>query len=96
MAIELNDDDSKDGSENNDDKDGKKKKKKNKKDKKEEEKVPFRRVFGLNKPEWHYIVIGCVFSLISGAVQPIFSIILSKAVGVCKKAVFSFYFKMNL
>lgn len=60
----------------------KKKKKKEKKEKKEEEKIPLGRVFGLNKPEIHYIVIGCVFSLISGAVQPAFSILLAKAVGV--------------
>lgn len=60
------------------------KKSKNKKEKKNDvENVPFGRVFSLNKPEWHLIAIGCIFSLISGAVQPAFSIILAKAVGVC-------------
>lgn len=80
MTIDLRDEkDAKNVDE--DETDGKKKKKKkNKKEK--EEKVPFGRVFGLNKPEWHYIAIGCVFALISGAVQPAFSIILAKAVGV--------------
>lgn len=60
------------------------KKSRNKKEKKNDiESVPFGRVFSLNKPEWHLIAIGCIFSLISGAVQPAFSIILAKAVGVC-------------
>lgn len=36
----------------------------------------------MNKPEWYIIVIGCIASIISGAVQPAFSIILSKAVAV--------------
>lgn len=75
MALELNESDPKDVDE-------KESKKKKKKKKKEEEKVPLGRVFALNKPEWHYIAIGCVFSLLSGAVQPAFSIILAKAVGV--------------
>lgn len=59
------------------------KKKKKKKKKEKEEKIPMARVFGLNKPEWHFILIGCIFAIISGAVQPAFSIILAKAVGVC-------------
>ena len=36
----------------------------------------------LNKPEWHFIIIGCIASVISGAVQPAFSIIFSKATAV--------------
>jgi hypothetical protein len=76
---------------------GKKKKKKwGKKDKDDKEKekeksVPMSRVFALNKPEWHYILIGCFFAIVSGAVQPAFSIILSKAVGVSV-----IYLKLNI
>ena len=40
------------------------------------------RLFGMNKPEWYFIVIGSFGSIISGAVQPAFSIVLSKAVAV--------------
>lgn len=82
LEIELKDNDTA-----VDEKGKKKKKKWGKKDKEEKEKekeksVPMGRVFGLNKPEWHYIFIGCFFAIVSGAVQPAFSIILSKAVGV--------------
>nr|QUF59436.1 ATP-binding cassette transporter Abcb1-3 [Brachionus angularis] len=45
----------------------------------------FKKVMSLNKPEWYIIVIGCIASLISGGVQPTFSIILSKAVGAFLK-----------
>lgn len=74
--------------EENSEKDGKKgkknkKDKKDKKDKKKKEKKPdMKRVFMMNSPEWFYIVGGCIASILSGAVQPAFSIILSKAVGV--------------
>ena len=40
------------------------------------------KVLALNKPEWYFIVIGCIASLISGAVQPAFSIVFSKAIYV--------------
>ena len=33
------------------------------------------RVLALNKPEWYYIVIGCLGGIVSGAANPVFSII---------------------
>lgn len=35
------------------------------------------RVLGLNKPEWFYILIGCLAGVVSGAANPAFSIIFS-------------------
>lgn len=65
---------------------------KKKKEKKEKEDIPFGRVFMLNKPEWYFILLGCLFSIISGAVQPAFSVILAQATGVCllHLSIFSF------
>ena len=40
------------------------------------------KVFMLNKPEWIYIFFGCLASLVQGAIQPAFGIILSKAINV--------------
>jgi hypothetical protein len=54
-------------------------KKKNKKEK--EKAVPFSRVIALNQPEYKYIFLGCVFAVISGAVNPALSIVLSKSIG---------------
>nr|QUF59434.1 ATP-binding cassette transporter Abcb1-1 [Brachionus angularis] len=53
-----------------------KKKKEKKKD------VSFFKVLALNKPEWYFIIIGCVASIITGAIQPAFSIVFSKAIGI--------------
>lgn len=36
----------------------------------------------MNKPEWHYIFIGCISCIISGAVQPAFSIVFSRVIAV--------------
>ena len=55
-------------------------KKKNKKEK--EKAVPFSKVIALNKPEYHYIILGCIFAVISGAVNPALSIVFSKSIGV--------------
>ncbi|XP_033762473.1 LOW QUALITY PROTEIN: ATP-dependent translocase ABCB1-like [Pecten maximus] len=43
--------------------------------KKEENKGSFRRIMRLNAPEWHFILIGCIGSIMFGAVQPAFAII---------------------
>nr|AEQ19307.1 p-glycoprotein [Brachionus orientalis]AEQ19309.1 p-glycoprotein [Brachionus orientalis] len=52
-----------------------------KEEKKEKKKdVSMFQVLKLNGPEWYFIVIGCLASLISGAVQPAFSIVFSKAI----------------
>ena len=65
------------------DENGKKIKIKKKKAKVEKEKsVPMSRVFLMNKPEWLYIFIGCVFAVITGGMQPVSSVLLSKLVGV--------------
>ena len=40
------------------------------------------RVYSLNRPEWHFIVIGCLGSLAAGALQPAWSIVFSKVIGV--------------
>lgn len=36
----------------------------------------------MNRPEWSYIIIGCIASVIAGGIQPGFGIVLSKAVAV--------------
>jgi len=41
-----------------------------------------RKVFALNKPEWFYILIGCLASIINGGLQPAFGIVLSKSIAV--------------
>lgn len=40
------------------------------------------KVLKLNAPEWYFILIGCLASIISGAVQPAFSIVFSKAIAI--------------
>ena len=36
----------------------------------------------LNKPEWWIILIGCICSIISGAIQPAFAIVFSRVINV--------------
>ncbi|XP_067305159.1 ATP-dependent translocase ABCB1 [Pseudorasbora parva] len=63
----------------------KKKSKKSKKDKKEEEKVPeipFTKILALNKPEWPYLLVGILASIVGGAVYPCVAILFSKIIGV--------------
>jgi hypothetical protein len=36
----------------------------------------------MNRPEWGYILIGCIASVIAGGIQPAFGVVLAKAVGV--------------
>ncbi|XP_048881323.1 ATP-dependent translocase ABCB1 isoform X10 [Brienomyrus brachyistius] len=55
------------------------------KENKEEEKlpeVPFKRVLALNKPEWPYLLIGVLASLVGGAVYPCLAIVFAKIIGV--------------
>ncbi|XP_073702575.1 ATP-dependent translocase ABCB1 [Garra rufa] len=66
-----------------------KKSKKSKKDKKEKEKVeeiPFTKILALNKPEWPYLLVGTVASLVGGAVYPCVAILFSKIIGVFAEA----------
>ncbi|XP_060076812.1 ATP-dependent translocase ABCB1-like [Ylistrum balloti] len=46
-------------------------------DKKKEKEIKgsFRRIMRMNAPEWYYILIGCIGSIMFGAVQPAFAII---------------------
>ncbi|XP_077065305.1 ATP-dependent translocase ABCB1 [Siphateles boraxobius] len=62
-----------------------KKSKKSKKDKKEMEKVPeipFTKILALNKPEWPYLLVGILASLVGGAVYPCVAILFAKIIGV--------------
>ncbi|XP_052474921.1 ATP-dependent translocase ABCB1-like isoform X2 [Carassius gibelio] len=65
-----------------------KKSKKSKKDKKvcaEKENVseiPFTKILALNKPEWPYLMVGTLASLVGGAVFPCVAILFAKIVGV--------------
>ena len=36
----------------------------------------------MNKPEWIFIAIGCLASIVSGGVQPAFAIVFSKVIAV--------------
>ncbi|KAG1939964.1 ATP-dependent translocase ABCB1 [Pimephales promelas] len=63
----------------------KKKSKKSKKDKKETENVPeipFTQILALNKPEWPYLLVGILASLVGGAVYPCVAILFAKIIGV--------------
>ncbi|XP_048009077.1 ATP-dependent translocase ABCB1 [Megalobrama amblycephala] len=63
----------------------KKKSKKSKKDKKEKEEVPeipFTKILALNKPEWPYLLVGTLASLVGGAVYPCVAILFAKIIGV--------------
>ncbi|XP_056090402.1 ATP-dependent translocase ABCB1 [Rhinichthys klamathensis goyatoka] len=64
----------------------KKKSKKSKKDKKaEKEKVPeipFSKILALNKPEWPYLLVGILASIVGGAVYPCVAILFAKIIGV--------------
>uniref|UniRef100_A0A9J7ZZR1 ABC-type xenobiotic transporter n=1 Tax=Cyprinus carpio carpio TaxID=630221 RepID=A0A9J7ZZR1_CYPCA len=65
----------------------KKKSKKSKKDKKVQEKenvseIPFTKILALNKPEWPYLLVGTLASLVGGAVYPCVAILFAKIVGV--------------
>lgn len=42
----------------------------------------FKRMFMMNRPEWGFIVLGCLASIVSGGVQPAFAIVFSKVIAV--------------
>uniref|UniRef100_A0A8C1Z8Q6 ABC-type xenobiotic transporter n=1 Tax=Cyprinus carpio TaxID=7962 RepID=A0A8C1Z8Q6_CYPCA len=74
-------------------KSSKKKSKKSKQDKKvhalrffdEKEKapeIPFTKILALNKPEWPYLLVGTLASLVGGAVYPCVAILFAKIIGV--------------
>ena len=41
-----------------------------------------KKVYKMNRPEWIYIFFGCISSLVAGAIQPAFGVVLSKAITV--------------
>lgn len=41
-----------------------------------------KRMFMMNKPEWGFIVMGCLASIVSGGVQPAFAVVFSKVIAV--------------
>ncbi len=51
------------------------------------------RILQLNRPEWFYILIGCLASIVSGGVNPLFSIVFSKIILVILLKVFLKYSK---
>jgi hypothetical protein len=53
-----------------------------------------KKVLALNKPEWHFILAGCIASIITGASQPAISIIFSKVISV-SNTVFRFLFQKH-
>ncbi|KAK2903283.1 hypothetical protein Q8A67_007996 [Cirrhinus molitorella] len=66
-------------------KSSRKKSKKSKKDKTEkdkEEEIPFTKILALNKPEWPYLLVGTLASLVGGAVYPCVAILFAKIIGV--------------
>ena len=44
--------------------------------------VPFSRILALNKPEWPYLLVGTLSSLIGGATYPCVAILFAKIIGV--------------
>lgn len=40
------------------------------------------RILALNKPEWFYILVGCIACIVSGGANPAFSIVFSKVIAV--------------
>ena len=46
--------------------------------------APVKRIMMMNAPEWHYILIGCISALFTGAVHPVFSILFSEILGVSR------------
>lgn len=41
-----------------------------------------KKVYGMNRPEWGYIFLGCIGSAVAGGIQPAFGVVLSKATNV--------------
>jgi hypothetical protein len=39
--------------------------------------VPFSRLLGLNKAEWHYLLLGTLSSAVVGGVQPAFAFLIA-------------------
>ncbi|CAF4259566.1 unnamed protein product, partial [Rotaria sp. Silwood2] len=59
--------------------------KKNENEQKKKINFSFLKLLTLNKPEWIYILFGCITSLINGGIEPTFALILSKLVSVLEE-----------
>ncbi|CAN0362630.1 unnamed protein product [Lampetra fluviatilis] len=44
--------------------------------------VKYSQILALNRPEWHFLVIGVVAAIVSGGVQPAFAVFFAKIIGV--------------
>ncbi len=47
--------------------------------------ISLRRLFSYNRPEWFYILVACLASIVIGAVQPAFSIVFVKVITVLSR-----------
>jgi len=63
-------------------------------EKDEEPKGSFKRIMQMSAPEWYFILLGCLGSLVFGGVQPSFAVIFSNIVGV--RCVFLFKTLSNI
>uniref|UniRef100_A0A672M1H4 ATP-binding cassette sub-family B member 5 n=1 Tax=Sinocyclocheilus grahami TaxID=75366 RepID=A0A672M1H4_SINGR len=50
--------------------------------KKKTPEIPFTKILALNKPEWPYLLVGTLASLVGGAVYPCVAILFAKIIGV--------------
>nr|XP_032831471.1 ATP-dependent translocase ABCB1-like [Petromyzon marinus] len=64
---------------------GEKAKSKKELEKEEEAELPvvkYSQILAMNRPEWHFLVIGVVAAIVSGGVQPAFAVFFAKIIGV--------------
>uniref|UniRef100_A0A673H2V8 Multidrug resistance protein 1-like n=1 Tax=Sinocyclocheilus rhinocerous TaxID=307959 RepID=A0A673H2V8_9TELE len=52
------------------------------KEKEKAPEIPFTKILALNKPEWPYLLVGTLASLVGGAVYPCVAILFAKIIGV--------------
>lgn len=71
--------------EEEEDEEAKKKKAEEEEEEEEKEKVPpttLSHILSYSKPEWPYIVLGCISSAVSGVAFPLFAVLLSKMMAI--------------
>lgn len=54
------------------------------------------KILEFNKPEWYYILIGCIASIISGAVNPAFAIVFSQVIAVNTFFLITFLYTLRI
>lgn len=52
--------------------------------------IPFTKILALNKPEWPYLLVGILASLVGGAVYPCVAILFAKIIGVSVLCLYSY------